>query len=231
MLVIGATASMAQAPYPAQPVRIVVPFPPGGAADILARGIAQKFAETFGQQFVIDNRPGAGATLGPEIVAKSPADGYTLLLGSITNHAVAASLYSRLSYDLQKSFAAIGLVANAPHVLVAHPTLPVRSVKDVIALAKTRPGEINFGSLGSGTLAHLELELLQNVAKVKFTHVPYKGSAPAKTDLTGGHIQLLFDSVASSGGLVQAGKLRALAMASSVRSASMPELPTLIESD
>ena len=230
VLAIGAGSVAAQAPYPTQTVRIVVPFPPGGAADILARGIGQKFAETLGQQFVVDNRPGAGATLGPEIVSKAASDGYTLLLGSITNHAVAASLYSRLAYDLEKSFAPIGLLANAPHVLVAHPTLPVRGVKELIALAKSRPAEILFGSLGSGTLAHLELELLQNVAKVKFTHVPYKGSAPAKADLTGGHIQLLFDSVASSGGLIQAGKLRPIAMASSTRSGSLPEVPTFIES-
>ena len=229
VLAFGASGAWAQASYPAQTVRIVVPFPPGGAADILARGIGQKLAESFGQQFVVDNRPGAGATLGPELVSKAAADGYTLLLGSITNHAVAASLYSRLAYDLEKSFAPIGLIANAPHVLVAHPTLPVRTAKDVIALAKTRPADILFGSLGSGTLAHLELELLQNVAKVKFTHVPYKGSAPAKTDLTAGHIQLLFDSVASSGGLIQAGKLRPIAMASSARSGSLPEVPTFIE--
>jgi tripartite-type tricarboxylate transporter receptor subunit TctC len=228
-LCFGAAHGLAQTSYPAHTVRIVVPFPPGGAADQLARGVGQKLAESLGQPFVVDNRPGAGATLGPEIVSKAPADGYTLLLGSITNHAVAASLYSRLSYDLEKSFAPIGLLANAPHVLVAHPTLPVRSVKDVVALARSRPKEINFGSLGNGTLAHLELELLQNVAKVKFTHIPYKGSAPAKTDLAAGHIQLLFDSVASSGGLIQAGKLRAIAMASSTRSASMPELPTFIE--
>ncbi len=228
-LVFAAGGALAQAQYPAQAVRIVVPFPPGGAADILARGIGQKFAESLGQQFVIDNRPGAGANLGPEIVSRAPADGYTLLLGAITNHAVAASLYSRLTYDLEKSFAPVGLLANAPHVLVAHPALPVRTVKDVIALAKTRPSDINFGSLGSGTLAHLELELLQNIAKVKFTHVPYKGSAPAKFDLAAGHVQLLFDSVASSGGLIQAGKLRAIAMASSARSESLPNLPTFIE--
>jgi tripartite-type tricarboxylate transporter receptor subunit TctC len=230
MLAIGAGSVFAQAPYPAQTVRIIVPFPPGGAADILARGIGQKLAETLGQAFVIDNRPGAGATVGPEIVSKAAPDGYTLLLGSITNHAVAASLYSRLTYDLEKSFAPIGLLANAPHVLVAHPALPVRTAKDVIALAKARPGDINFGSLGSGTLAHLELELLQNVARVKFTHIPYKGSAPAKTDLTAGHIQLLFDSVASSGGLIQAGRLRPIAIASSARSGSLPDVPTFIES-
>jgi len=230
VLAVGAGCAWGQASYPTQTVRIVVPFPPGGAADQLARGIGQKLAETLGQQFVIDNRPGAGATLGPELVAKAPADGYTLLLGSITNHAVAASLYSRLSYDLEKSFAPIGLLANAPHVLVAHPALPVRTAKDVIGLARSRPGDILFGSLGSGTLAHLELELLQNVSKVKFTHVPYKGSAPAKTDLTAGHIQLLFDSVASSGGLIHAGRLRPIAMASSARSGSLPEVPTFIES-
>jgi len=228
MVIFGASPGLAQT-YPAQTVRIVVPFPPGGAADILARGIGQKFTESFSQQFIIDNRPGAGATLGPEVAAKAAPDGYTLLLGSITNHAVAATLYPRAGYDLEKSFAPIGLIANAPHVLVVHPTLPVRSVKEVIALAKARPGELLFASLGSGTLAHLEIELLQNLAKIKFTHVPYKGSAPAKTDLVAGHVQLLFDSVASSGSLVQAGKLKALAVASGTRSTLMPELPTLLE--
>jgi tripartite-type tricarboxylate transporter receptor subunit TctC len=228
LLALSAPGAFAQT-YPAQPVRVVVPFPPGGAADILARGVSQKFTEIFAQQFIIDNRPGAGTTLGMELVAKAPPDGYTLLLGSITNHAVAASLYPRAAYDLEKSFAPIGLIANAPHVLVVHPTLPVRTVKDVIALARARPSELLFASLGSGTLAHLEIELLQNLAKVKFTHVPYKGSAPAKTDLAAGHVQLLFDSVASSGPLVQAGKLRALAIASSVRSALMPDLTTFLE--
>lgn len=229
MLVLGASPVVGQN-YPAQPVRIVVPFPPGGAADILARGVGQKFADAFGQQFIIDNRPGAGTTLGVELVAKAPPDGYTVLLASITNHAVAASLYPRAGYDLEKSFAPIGLIANAPHMLVAHPSLPVRTVKDVVALANSRPAEILFASLGSGTLAHLEIELLQNLAKVKFTHVPYKGSAPAKTDLAAGHVQLLFDSLASSSSLVQAGKLRAIAIASSVRSALMPDLPTFLES-
>jgi len=224
----GAAIAQAQT-YPAQTVRIVVPFPPGGAADILARGVGQKMAESLGQQFVVDNRPGAGTNLGPELVAKAAPDGYTLLLGSITNHAIAVHLYAKPGYDLEKSFAPIGLLANAPHVLVAHPALPVRTLKELIALARSRPGDINFASLGSGTLAHLELELFQELTKTRFTHVPYKGSAPARTDLAAGQVQLLFDSIASSGSLIKAGRLRAIAVASTARSAGMPDLPTFAE--
>jgi tripartite-type tricarboxylate transporter receptor subunit TctC len=224
------TPANAQPAWPTKPVRIVVPLPPGGAADIVARVVGQKLSEALGQQVLIENRPGAGTNIGPAFVSKSTPDGYTLLLASVTNHAVAVNVSASPGYDLAKSFAPVALLANAPHILVAHPSLPVKSVRDVIALAKARPRELAFGSQGSGSLAHLEIELLQGLTGAEFTHVPYKGSAPAKTDITAGHIQLLFDSYASSASLLKEGRLRVIAIASDKRSAFLPDVPTFIES-
>ena len=216
--------------WPTKPVRLIVPLPPGGAADIVARVVAGKLTESLGQQVLVENRPGAGTNIGPALVAKSPADGYTLLLASVTNHAVSVNVFASPGYDLAKSFAPVALLANAPHILVAHPSLPVKTVRDVIALAKARPRELSFGSQGSGTLAHLEIELLQGLTGAEFTHVPYKGSAPAKADITAGHIQLMFDSYASASSLLKARRLRVIAIASDKRSAFLPEVPTFIES-
>jgi tripartite-type tricarboxylate transporter receptor subunit TctC len=224
-----AVAQPAQA-WPTKPVRIVVPLPPGGAADIVARVVAGKLSDALGQQVVVENRPGAGTNIGPAFVAKATPDGYTLLLASVTNHAVAVNVFASPGYDLAKSFTPVALLANAPHILVAHPALPVKTVRDVVALAKARPRELSFGSQGSGTLAHLEIELLQGLAGVEFTHVPYKGSAPAKADITAGHIQLMFDSYASAASLLKEGRLRVVAIASDRRSAFLPDVPTFIES-
>ena len=230
LALLGSQTAQAQPAYPAKPVRLIVPLPPGGAADLVGRTIGQKLAEATGQQFVIENRTGAGANIGPALVSKATADGYTLLLASVTNHAVAVQVYPDPGYDLVKSFTPIALLANAPHLLVAHPSLPVKTVRDVIALAKQRPNELGIGSQGSGTLGHLEIVLLQAQTGIAVTHVPYKGSAPAKADLTGGHIQLLFDSYASSSQLIREGRARAIAFTSEKRSGFMPDLPTLAES-
>ncbi|MCE2947982.1 MAG: tripartite tricarboxylate transporter substrate binding protein [Betaproteobacteria bacterium] len=224
-----ALAQPAQA-WPVRPVRLIVPFPPGGAADIVARVVAGNLGESLRHQVLVENRPGAGTNLGPAYVSKAAPDGYTLLLAAVTNHAVASNVYASPGYDLAKSFAPVALLANAPHVLVAHPSLPVKTVRDVIALAKARPRELAFGSLGSGTLAHLEIELLQGLTGVEFTHVPYKGSAPAKADIVAGNIQLMFDSYASASSLLKEGRLRVVAIASDRRSAFLPDVPTFIES-
>ncbi len=225
-----APAASTQTPYPTKPVRIVVPFPAGGTTDILARAAAQKLSETWGQQVVVDNRPGAGGNIGAELVAKSPPDGYTLLMGTVGTHAINASLYAKMPYDHVKDFAPVILVAGVPNVLVVHPSLPVNSVQELIAYAKANPGKLNFASSGSGTSIHLSGELFKVMTGVQMTHVPYKGSAPALTDLVGGQVQLMFDNLPSSLPLIKAGKLRALAVTSAQRSPALPDVPTVAES-
>jgi tripartite-type tricarboxylate transporter receptor subunit TctC len=215
--------------YPARPVRLVVPFPAGGTTDILARAAAQKMSEAWGQQVVVDNRPGAAGNIGAELVAKSAPDGYTLLMGTVGTHAINASLYSKLPYDPVKDFAPVILVAGVPNVLVIGPALPVNSVQELIAYAKANPGKLNFASSGSGTSIHLSGELFKTLTGVQMTHVPYKGSAPALTDLMGGQVHLMFDNLPSSLAFIKAGKLRALAVTSTARAAALPDVPTLVE--
>ena len=228
--VIGAQAAFAQATYPSRPVRVVVPFPAGGTTDILARAAAQKLSETWGQQAIVDNRPGAGGNIGSELVAKSPPDGYTLLMGTVGTHAINPSLYPKMPYDHVKDFVPVILVAGVPNVLVVNPSLPVNSVQELIAYAKANPGKLNFASSGSGTSIHLSGELFKTMTGVQMTHIPYKGSAPALTDLIGGQVQLMFDNLPSSLAFIKAGKLRALAVTSATRSAALPDVPTIAES-
>ena len=225
----AAPLAAAQTPYPGKPVRLVVPFPAGGTTDILARAAAQKLSEAWGQQVIVDNRPGAGGNIGAELVAKAAPDGYTLLMGTVGTHAINASLYSKLPYDPVKDFAPVILVAGVPNVLVVNPSLPVNSVPELIAYAKANPGALNFASSGSGTSIHLSGELFKTLTGVQMTHVPYKGSAPALTDLMGGQVQLMFDNLPSSLGFIKAGKLRALAVTSSARAAALPDVPALAE--
>ena len=225
-----AAASAAHAAYPERALRIVVPYAPGGNIDITARTIAPGMSEALGQQIVIDNRGGAGGTLGTDIAAKSAADGYTLILGSTGTLSTAPPLYPRLSYDPVKDFATTSLVSNVPLVLEMHPSIPAHSVKEFIALAKSRPGKITMGSSGAGTTNHLSGELFQSPTGTKFIHVPYKGSGPGLIDLMGGQIDIFFDQLSASIGYIQAGKLRALAVTTSKRAAAMPELPTIAES-
>ena len=227
-----APGAFAQAPaaYPTHPVRIVVPFPAGGTTDILARAVAQRFSEVFGQPFVVDNRPGAGGNIGAELVAKSAPDGYTLLMGTVGTHAINPSLYTNMPYDHVKDFTPVFLAAGVPNVLEVNPSLPVHSVAELVAYAKANPGKLNFASSGSGTSIHLSGELFRTMTGVTMQHVPYKGSAPALQDLVGGQVQLMFDNLPSSMALIKAGKLRALAVTSAHRSAALPDLPTIAES-
>jgi tripartite-type tricarboxylate transporter receptor subunit TctC len=215
--------------YPVKAIRIVVPFPAGGIADIFARTIGGKLNEAWGQQVVVDNRPGAGGNIGAEIVAKSPPDGYTLVMGSIGTHAVNVSLFSKLPYDPVRDFTPVALVMEADGLLVLHPSVPVRSVKELIALAKTRPGQIAYASAGNGTASHLAGELFKLTAKIDLVHIPYKGNVPAITDLVGGQTSLLFATMPTVMPMVQAGRLKALAVTGAVRSPAAPELPTIAE--
>ena len=221
-------AAQAQA-YPSKSVRLVVPYPPGGPTDIVARVIGQKLSEQTGQQFIVDNRAGAGGNIGAEAVARSPADGYTLLIAT-TAHAINMSLFKKLGYDTLKDFAPVTLLTYGPLVIVAHPSLPVQNVGELIALAKAKPGAINFASSGNGQSTHLSGELFNTMAGVKMTHIPYKGSAPALTDVMGGQASLMFDTMLSAMPFVKAGKLKALAVTSATRSPAAPDLPTVAES-
>ena len=215
--------------YPAKPIRIVVPFPAGGIADLFARVIGQKFNESWGQPAVIENRPGAGGNIGAEIVAKSPPDGYTLVMGSIGTHSVNVSLFSKLGYDPLRDFSPVSLVMEAEGLLVLHPSVPVRNVKELIALAKARPGQLSYASAGNGTAGHLSGELFKSMARVDMVHVPYKGNVPAIVDLIAGQTSLLFATMPTVLPQVQAGRLKALAVTSSSRAPAAPELPTIAE--
>jgi len=225
---LGAAPVHAQGQYPGKPVRLIVPFPPGGGTDTLARILGQKLADVLGQQVVIDNRPGAGTNIGAEIAAKAPPDGYTVLMGNIA-HAINVTLYSKLSYDLVRDFAPVTLLASTPNILVVHPSLPVKSAKELIALAKARPGQLDYASSGGGSSAHLAAELFSNMAGVKMTHVPYKGGGPAVIALIGGQCSVGFATTPSVINHVKSGKLRGLAVTTAQRSPSTPDLPTISE--
>ena len=224
-----AAPTNAQTSYPNKPVRLVVPFPAGGTTDILARAAAQKLSEAWGQQVIVDNRPGAAGNIGAELVAKSAPDGYTLLMGTVGTHAINASLYSKMPYDHVKDFTPIVLVAGVPNVLVVNPQVAVNSVPELIVYAKANPGKINFASSGSGTSIHLSGELFKSMTGVQMTHVPYKGSAPALTDLIGGQVQLMFDNLPSSLAFIKSGKLKALAVTSTTRAPALPDVPTIAD--
>jgi len=228
-LALVASWASAQA-YPVKPIRIVVPFPPGGATDILARDVAQKLTEAWGQQVIVDNRPGAGGNIGSELVAHSAPDGYTLEMGTVGTHAINASLYAKMPYDHVKDFAPVILVAGVPNVLVVNNAVPANSVAELIAYAKANPGKLNFASSGNGTSIHLSGELFKVMAGVQMTHIPYKGSAPALQDLLGGQVQLMFDNLPPSLPQIKAGKVRALAVTSLTRAPALPDVPTIAES-
>ena len=215
--------------YPSKPVRLIVPFAPGGSNDIMARLTGQKLSESLGQQIVIDNSAGASGIVGTEIAAKAAPDGYTLLMMSLT-FAVNPSLYRKLPYDTERDLAPVTLVASAPLMLVVHPSLPAKSVRELITYAKANPGKLNFGSGGPGTTPHLAGEMLKMMAGLRMTHVPYKGGGPALADLIGGQIQIMLENIPSTLPHVKAGRLRALAVSGLKRSPLVPDLPTLDES-
>lgn len=215
--------------YPSKPIRMVLPFPPGGVTDLLARALAEKLAPRLGQPVIVDNKPGAGTVLASDFVARAPADGYTLLMAA-SSLGTAPLIYEKVSYDAIKSFAPVTQVASVVHVVVVNPALPVKSVKELIAYAKANPGKLNYSSTGTGTSTHLEGELLKSMAGVYMVHIPYRGSGPALVDLVGGQVNVMIDALGSSGPFIKSGKLRALAVTTAKRSQSIPELPTVAES-
>jgi len=225
----GVTVAVAQ-DYPGKPIRFVVPYAPGGNTDILSRLIGQKLTEAWGQQVIIDNRPGAAGTIGAELVARAPADGYTIIMGSFGNIIVANSLYKHLKYDPLKDFAPVVLVSLPPGVLVANPAVPAKNVKELIAYAKSNPGKLNYGSPGTGAWNHLFFELFNASAGITITHIPYKGIAPAVVDLLGGQVQLAMSAFPTALPHFKTGKLRALAVTSARRSKLLPDVPTIAES-
>jgi tripartite-type tricarboxylate transporter receptor subunit TctC len=226
-IVCASSAAFAQADYPARPIRFLVGVVPGGAADNLARAIAQHYARAFNQQVIVDNRAGANQTIAADLTAKAAPDGYTIAIIA-SAHAISPALY-KLPYDSFKDFAAIGMIAMVPNILVVHPSIAARTVKDFIVLARARPGELNFGSSGIGSASHLSAELFQIMAQVKFVHVPFKGQGLAMIDLLGGHMQLGFPSVPASIPHIKAGKMIALAVTTKQRSSALPDVPTMQE--
>jgi len=216
--------------YPSKPIRFVVPYPAGGPLDTIARLLGQKVSESVKQPVVVDNKPGAGGNIGADAVAKSPADGYTILMGAVATHAINPTLYASIPYDPVRDFIPVTQVASTPNVLVVNPSVPAASVREFIAYAKANPGKLNFGSGSTGSAGHLAGELFKTQAGVEMTHVPYKGAAPAMNDLVGGQIQLMFDNLASSLGQVKAGRVRALAVTTARRTSLAPDLPTIAES-
>ncbi len=222
------TPRSAATDYPSKAVRIVVGFPAGGPSDVIARTVSQKLAAAFGQQFIIDNRPGASGIIGADFVAKAPPDGYTLIVVPVT-FAITPSLYPKMPYNTEQDLAPVALVAAGPFMLVAHPTLPVKTVKELIALAKAKPGQINYASAGSGGMPHLAGELFNSMAGVKLVHIPYKGAAPATIDLVGGQVSLMFNNMLSAMPHVKSGRLRAIAVTSLKRSSALPDMPTIAE--
>ena len=221
-------SAMAQQ-WPTKPVRWLIPYPPGGSAEILARPIAQKLTEFWGQPVVLDFRPGAGGTIATEAVAKAAPDGHTIIV-VLAAHAINQSLYSKLPYDTLRDFAPVTLAASLPLIVVTPPSLPANSIKELIALGKAKPGSLNFASAGNGNTSHLAGELFKNTAGIQMEHVPYKGSGPAVIALLAGEVSLMFDSISSSLAQIKAGKLKALAVTSAKRSHVMPQLPTVAES-
>ena len=225
-LIAGAVAAQ---PYPAKPVRVVIPWPPGGSNDVVGRIVLQRVAESVGQQFIVDNRAGAAGSIGADVVAKAPGDGYTIMVHS-TSHVGNAHLYKKLPYDTLKDFAGAALLAAQPGALTVHPSLPVKTVREFIALAKARPGTINYSSSGNGSAPHLSMALLVAMAGINIVHVPYKGGAPQVTALVSGETQTSLATVSTVLVHVQSGRLRALGVSSSKRSGTLPGVPTIAES-
>jgi tripartite-type tricarboxylate transporter receptor subunit TctC len=232
ILAFGAVAShaaFAQA-YPAKPIRLVVPFPPGGSTDIVARIVAQKLSDRLGQQVVVENRGGAGGTIGAEAVAKAPPDGYTLVVGTTSTHAVAPSVYGKIGYDPVKDFAPISLVAVTPYLLVVNPSVNVKSLQEFVGYVKARPGKLNYASAGTGSTTHLAMEMLKSAAGLYIVHIPYNGNGPAGTAVIAGQVEILFGSLPAVLPHAKSGRVRPLAVGTPKRSPSLPDVPTVAES-
>ena len=216
------------ASYPSKAIRIIVPFPAGGTTDLLARILGQRMTTAWGQPVLVENKPGAGSTLGADMVAKSPADGYTLLMGA-AHHTIAQSVYAKVPYHFGRDFAPVSIIAMVPNMVVVNAAVPARTIEEFVALAKAQPGKLNYGTAGAGTAHHLIGEMFKLRAGVDLQHIPYKGSAPAVADLLGGQVQVMFDTVTSGLPQIKAGKTRALAVTTAKRSAALPDVPTLSE--
>ncbi len=230
LAVIATTGTaVAQDSYPSRPVRLIVPFSPGGAADIMSRLLAERLTARLGQTVIVENKPGGGTMIASDYVARAEPDGYTLLMAA-SSLGIAPSIYAKVNYDPIKDFAPVSQVASVVHVLEVHPSIPAKNVAELIAYLKANPGKVSYGSVGTGSSTHLEAELFNSMAGVRMAHIPYKGSAPALNDLVAGRLQLMFDAWASSGPFVKDGKLRALAVTTAQPSASVPDLPTVAAS-
>jgi tripartite-type tricarboxylate transporter receptor subunit TctC len=230
MTMLPAVAAVpAERKYPDRPIRYIVPFAPGGPTDILSRAFAEPLSNALGTPVVVDNRGGAGGVVGTEIVARAAPDGYTMMIGHVGTHAINPSLYGKVNYDPERDFQPISLVATWPLALSVHPSVPAKNVKELIALARAKPGSLNFASAGTGGPTHLAAEMFKSAAGIDIVHVPYKGNAAALTDLVTGQVQMMFSNLLTSGPFIKAGKLRALAVSTAVRSASSPDVPTLAE--
>jgi tripartite-type tricarboxylate transporter receptor subunit TctC len=229
LLALWAGSAAAQT-YPAKPIRLMVPFPPGGSTDIVARIVAQKLAAQLGQPLVIENRGGAGGTLGAAVVAKAPADGYNLVVGTTSTHVVAPSVYQKLEYDPVKDFAPIGLMAVTPYLLVVNPGVPAKNVKELVALMRSQPGKLNYASAGVGSTTHLAMEMLKGASQTYALHIPYNGNGPAGTAVIAGQVEILFGSMPAVLPHAKSGRVRALAVGTPKRSPSLPDVPTVAES-
>ena len=215
--------------YPSKAVRMIVPYPPGGGADFVSRVFAKSLSDALGQQFFVDNRPGANGNIGAEITAKAPPNGYTLLSVANTTVTINPSLYRQMPIDMMRDLTPVAIMGGQPNVLIAHPALPARTVKELVAIARARPGQLDYASAGTGSSSHIAAELFRLVAKIDITHVPYKGNGPAMADLISGHVQLMFNNLAPTMPQVRVGKLRAYAVTSEKRSAAAPDVPTMAE--
>jgi len=226
----GGVVDVAAQPWPSKPIKYIVPFAPGGTTDLLGRTLSEKLSVALGEPVVVENKPGAGGGIGADFTAKSAPDGYTIMGGTISTHAINASLYSNLPYDPVRDFVAITLIARLPNLLVINPSIPARNVSELIALMKANPGKYTFASSGNGTSQHLSGELFKSMAGVDMQHIPYKGSPPALQDVVGGQVSMTFDNITTALPLAKAGKLRALAVTTATRSSAAPDVPTLAES-
>ncbi len=228
-LLLCALPSMAQSEYPNKPIRLIIGFPPGGSTDIIGRIVALKLSERLGQQVVVDNRGGAGGTIGADLAAKAAPDGYTLTIGTTSTHAVAAGAYSKLAYDPVKNFTPVSLVAVTPYLLVVNPQVPANSLGELVTLAKNQPGKLNYASAGNGSTTHLAMEMLKDAARINLVHIPYKGNGPADIAILANEVQSVFGSMPALLQNAKAGKLRALAVGTARRSPALPDVPTVAE--
>ena len=228
-ILMSSSAALAQSDYPNRPIKLIVGFAPGGSTDIIGRLVAQKLGERLGQTIVVENRAGAGGTIGADATAKAPADGYTLTLGTTSTHAIAAGVYSKLPYNPATDFTPISLVAITPYLLVVNPQVPARNLNEFLALAKSQPGKMNYASAGNGTATHLAMEMLKDAAKVDVVHIPYKGNAPADGAILAGDVQAVFGSMPALLQNAKANKVRPLAVGTATRSPALPDVPTVAE--